>query len=65
VTRYSNIISISHVCLIPCVYCHMSMHVYHKDVLMSSINVYTSQDITADLPQPPTPDVRRPVQGGS
>ena len=58
-TRYSSINHISHVCLILCVYCHVSMHVHHKDVPMSSINVYISQGVTADLLQLSVHDSRR------
>ena len=50
-TRYSNIISISHVCLMPCVYCCVFMHVYVRTFLYYLLMFNTSQGVTANLPQ--------------
>jgi len=46
VTRYSNIISISHVYLVPCVYCCMSIPVHYRTVPMSFLDPLHPQDVT-------------------
>jgi len=51
VTRYSIFTSISHVCLIPCVYCCVSMCVHVRTFLYHLLMINTSQGVTADLPQ--------------
>jgi len=50
-TRYSIFTSISHVCLIPCVYYHVSMCVHVRTFLYHLLMINTSQSVTADLPQ--------------
>ena len=50
-TRYSIYTSISHICLIPYVYCHVSMYIYVRMFPCHLLMFNISQGITTDLLQ--------------